>query len=72
MDGEVKKAREKMKKEKQMYKRNVQKAKEEFHKKGKIHNIIIKELTMICKQFKRKEDGKIPNKKEELIRKYKE
>ena len=32
----------------------------------------IRELTLICKPLKRKGDGKMPNKKESLILKFKE
>ena len=32
----------------------------------------IKELTIICKPLKRKEDDKMPNKKDQLIQKYRE
>ena len=72
MDEKVKNARDKMRKEEQMYKINVQNAKEVFEKNIPIENMTIKQLTVICKQYKRKEDGKMPNKKDELIKKYKE
>ena len=62
--GKVMKAREKMRQEEQIYKKNVQKVKEVFHKTVKIDNMTIK-LIIICKQFKRKVDDKMPNKKEE-------
>ena len=55
-----------------MYKLNVEKANEIFSKNIAIENMTIKQLTIICKQYKRKEDGKMPNKKDELIKKYKE
>ena len=32
----------------------------------------IRELTIVCKPFKRKTDGKMPNKKVDLIAKYNE
>ena len=72
MDEKVKNARDKMRKEEQMYKINVQNAKEVFEKNIPIENMTIKQLTVICKQYTRKEDGKMPNKKDELIKKYKE
>jgi len=72
IDDKVKKAREKMRKEEQMYKLNVEKANEILSKNIAIENMTIKQLTIICKQYKRKEDGKMPNKKDELIKKYKE
>ena len=53
-----------MRQEEQIYKKNVQKVKEVFHKTVKIDNMTIK-LIIICKQFKRKVDDKMPNKKEE-------
>ena len=55
-----------------MYKINIQNAKIVFEKNIPFENITIKQLTVICKQYERKEDGKIPNKKDELIKKYKE
>ena len=72
MDEKVKKANEKIRKEQQMYKINVQNAKEVLDKNIAIENMTIKQLTIICKQYKRKEDGKMPNKKETLIQKYSE
>ena len=55
-----------------MYKMNVQKAKEVLDENIPIEKMTIKQLTVICKQYKRKEDGKMPNKKGTLIQKYKE
>lgn len=37
-----------------------------------LEHMTIKELTTICKPLKRKEDGKMPTKKNELIAKYHE
>ena len=70
-NDKVKKAREKMRKEEQMYKLNVQKANELFAKNIALENMTTKQLKIICKQYKRKEDGKMPNKKDELLKKYK-
>ena len=52
-----------------MYKVNEQKANEVFDKKNEFYNLTIKELTIlfINNQYKRKEQGKIPNKKEEEL-----
>ena len=61
-----------MKKEQQMYKINVQNAKEVLDNNIPLENMTIKQLMIICKQHKRKEDGKMPNKKDILIQKYKE
>ena len=54
-----------------MYKLNVQKANELFAKNIALENMTTKQLKIICKQYKRKEDGKMPNKKDELLKKYK-
>ena len=43
-----------------------------FRIKSRLESMKIRELTLICKPLKRKGDGKIPNKKESLILKYKE
>ena len=55
-----------------MYKINLQNAKDVLNKNITIENMTIKKLTVICKQHERKEDGKMPNKKDILIQKYKE
>ena len=47
-------------------------AKEVFKKKVTLESMTAKELTIICKPLKRKDDGKMPTKKEELILKYME
>ena len=54
------------------YYEQVSKAEDVFNKKKTIESMTIKELTIICKPLKRKEDGKMPNKKDQLIQKYKE
>ena len=62
----------KIKNDEKEYNENVAKAKAVFEKKSNLENMTIKELTIICKPLKRKEDGKMPTKKVELIKKYKE
>ena len=47
-------------------------AKEAFKKKVTLESMTAKELTIICKPLKRKDDRKMPTKKEELILKYME
>ena len=63
---------EKIKKVEKAYKRQVEQAKEVFRKKMTLESMTAKELTIICKPLKRKDDGKMPTKKEQLILKYKE
>jgi len=60
----------KIKNDEKMYREQVKKAEEVFEKKKTIESMTIKELTLICKPLKRKEDGKMPNKKDQLIQKY--
>ena len=67
-----KKEIEKIKKDEITYNDQVQKAAEVFQKKSTLGLMTIHKLTIICKPLKRKEDGKMPNKKDELILKYKE
>ena len=55
-----------------VYKGQVEKAKEVVQTKIYIETMTICELTTICKPLKRREDGKIPNKKDQLIQKYRE
>jgi len=62
----------KMKKDEREYNDNVEKAKAVFEKKSELQSMTIRELTIICKPLKRKEDGKMPTKKVELIQKYNE
>jgi len=54
---------EKMKKDELLYNENVAKAKAVFETNKTLDQMTIKELTTICKPLKRKEDGKMPNKK---------
>ena len=63
---------QRIKKDELMYKEQVEKAREVFEKKTNIETMTIRELTTICKPLKRKEDGKMPNKKDQLILKYRE
>ena len=72
MDEKVKKAKDKLRMKEQIHKMNVQKVKEVFDKNISIEKMTIKQLTIIYKEYKRKEDGKMPNIKERLIQKYKE
>ena len=67
-----KEAISKMKKDEKEYYDNVEKAKAVFEKKSDLQKMTIRELTIICKPLKRKEDGKMPTKKVELIQKYNE
>ena len=57
------KMNEKMKKDELLYNKNVAKAKAVFETNKTLDQMTIKELTTICKPLKRKEDGKMPNKK---------
>ena len=63
---------EKIKNDEKNYYEQVRQAEEVFNKKKTIETMTIKELTIICKPLKRKEDGKMPIKKDQLILKYKE
>ena len=63
---------DKMKQEENEYKKNVENAMKVWDKKGNVNEMTIRELTIVCKPFKRKTDGKMPNKKPELIAKYNE
>ena len=67
-----KKLNEKTKKDEKIYLENVAKAKAIFETNKTLEDMTIKELTTICKPLKRKEDGKMPNKKKELIEKFHE
>ena len=51
---------------------NVALAEAVFAKNKSLDQMTIKELTTICKPLKRKEDGKMPIKKNELIAKFHE
>ena len=53
---------EKIKNVEKMYREQVQKAEEVFEKKKTIESMTMKELTLICKPLKRKEDGKMQKK----------
>ena len=57
------KMNEKIKKDEKLYHENVAKAKAVFETNKTFDQITIKELTTICKPLKRKEYGKMPNKK---------
>lgn len=48
----------------------VQKAMEVLQQKPDINKMTIRDLTTICKPLKLKSDGKMPNKKQELIEAY--
>ena len=63
---------EKIKKDEKEYLENIANAKIVFEKKKDLKSMTIKELTIVCKPLKKKEDGKMPTKKKELIQKYKE
>ena len=63
---------DKMNKEKDEYNKNVENATKVWEKKGELEKMTIRELTIVCKPLKRKSDGKMPNKREELIAKFKE
>ena len=43
-----------------------------LQKKTNIETMTIRELTTICKPLKRKEDAKMPKKKDQIILKYRE
>ena len=58
-----KRLNEKTKKDEKIYLENVAKAKAVFETNKMLEDITIKELTTLCKPLKRKEDGKMPNKK---------
>ena len=62
----------KIKNDEKNYYEQVRQAEEVFNKKKTIETMTIKELTIICKPLNRKEDGKMPIKKDQLILKYKE
>lgn len=62
----------KVKNDEKEYNDNVAKAKAVFEKKSDLNKMTIRELTIICKPLKRKEDGKMPTKKVELIQKFRE
>ena len=61
-----------MKTDEAKYLKDVESAKKVFEKKSDIETMTISELTRICKPLKRKSDGKMPQKKVDLIAKYKE
>ena len=63
---------EKIRKEERIYHENLKKSKEEFATNQTLESMTIRELALICKPLKRKSDRKMPNKKESLIKKYKE
>jgi len=63
---------DKMKQEESEYKQNVENAMKVWEKKSNVQEMTIRELTIVCKPFKRKTDGKMPNKKVDLIAKYNE
>ena len=58
----IQKQIEKIKKDEATYNDQVKKAREVLAKKLTIESMTIRELTIICKPLKRKEDGKMPNK----------
>ena len=59
---------DKMRKEEDKCKRNVHNATKDWKKKSDVEKMTIHELTIIvCKPLKRKSDGKMPNKKEDLL-----
>jgi len=62
--------KQKKNKMKQEYEQMVQKANEVFAKKSNIELMTIRELTTICKPLKLKSDGKMPNKKRQLMDAY--
>ena len=66
------KENEKTKKDEKIYLENVAKAQAILETNKALEHMTIKELTTICKPLKRKEDGKMPTKKNELIAKYHE
>ena len=59
--------KKKMRKDKEDYDQMVIKAKEIFARKQDVEMMTIRELTTICKPHKLKSDGKMPNKKKDLI-----
>ena len=63
---------EKIQKDESAYNEQVKKAREVLEKKLTIESMTIRELKIICKPLKRKEDGTMPNKRDELINKYRE
>ena len=63
---------QKIRKDEKIYHENVAKARAIFEKNKRLEDMTIKELTTICKPLKRKDDGKMPNKKNELIAKFNE
>ena len=71
-DRKKKEIVEKMKTDEAKYLKDVESAKKVFEKKSDIETMTISELTRICKPLKRKSDGKMPQKKVDLIAKYKE
>lgn len=62
--------RDKIRKEKESHAIMVQKAMEVLQQKPDINKMTIRDLTTICKPLKLKSDGKMPNKKQELIEAY--
>ena len=62
--------RDKIRKEKESHTTMVQKAMEVLQRKLDINKMTIRDLTTICKPLKLKSDGKMPNKKQELIKVY--
>ena len=66
------KLNQKIRKDEKIYHENVAKARAIFEKNKRLEDMTIKELTTICKPLKRKDDGKMPNKKNELIAKFNE
>ena len=72
IEDKRKKTIDKMKKEKDEYMKNVENATKVWEKKSELEKMTIRELTIVCRPLKRKSDGKMPNKKEELIAKFKE
>ncbi len=63
---------EKQKSEEEKYNKYVKVAEKVWEVKEKLENMTIKELTDVCRPLKRKDDGPMPKKKQELIAKYKE
>ena len=61
-----------MKRDEIQYNRNVENAERVFEKKRSIKNMSIRELTIVCKPLKKRDNGPMPNTKEALINKYKE
>ena len=71
-DRKKKELIKKMKTDEAKYLKDVESAKKVFEKKSDLETMTISELTRICKPLKRKSDGKMPQKKVDLIAKYKE